>query len=154
MRLEIADTLDAFQHELSHAMEEASGLEVDKCEYMDNAKLEPHWLSAFLLSRTRYQIMQADSTGKLHEIQNHVDPIGIQATASKKISRGLFRSHRHEVDVYSISLSRLEQIQECEDPGPELHNQTIEVLGEFCDNDHETAIEYYWTVEDELARRY
>jgi len=154
MILEIGGTLDAFQSRLSDVMAGVEGLEFKGCEYMDNSSLRTYWLSPYTLSRSRYHVSQAESAGKLEEIQNHVDPIGIRGTASKKISKGFLRSHRHEVNIYGISLSRLEKVREDVDPGPELHGQKLEVIGDFCDNDHETAMEYYWTVEEELAQRY
>lgn len=138
--------LDTFKTNLTDVMMATDGLEYDSIEYVNNTDLSPYRFRRFRDSRARYLLSRAESNNKLSTVQQHVDPVCLHARATKKISTGLLTSHRHYVDIYALSITRIENVAEGADPGPELHEQKIEFLAEFCDNDHENPMDYYWGI--------
>lgn len=150
MIFSVNHSLDGWRDHVKTNMQRVDGLKFDNIDYLENDKMTVHQFRKHPMSRTRFYLSQMKSNGRMDLIRSHVDPLGIRATAQKKISTGFLRSHRHYVDIYFINVSRLEELWKDNNPPPRMSSFEAEILGEFCDIDHEPVMKYFWNVQNEF----
>lgn len=152
MLVRVTSPLDEFRDKLDSQMASIEPLDLETVEFTDNSGLDVYTFRQFSTSHARYILSTLKSDGTLDRVTESLEPIGLRARATKKISTGLLSSHTHSTDVYVLNIDRMEQLAAGDDPPPRMSEFDAEVLAQFCDPDHESAIEHYWKLEEWFRR--
>jgi hypothetical protein len=133
-------------------MESVDGLDTKTVEYYNNNDLTEYRFRRFSMSHSRYVLSQLESDNNLNRVSDSLEPIAIRAKAQTKISTGFLSSHTHYVELYLLNVDRMRELAAGNDPPPRMTSFDAELLANFCDTDHDSAMEYYWEIEKWLRK--